>query len=101
MLLLEYATEFNPSARGHRSPFEFQVAHIGYGKTWEKQSVVEAYSMKSRHPNYTLLSGKFKSFTSLNTVLNDQKITVACKLMTYLAQCQDIGWVKKCADFYL
>ena len=47
---------------GHRSPFEFKVTHIGYGpgKTWEKQSVVVAYSMKSSHPNYTLFCDNFK-----------------------------------------
>ena len=66
MLLLRRGAEFDPSARGHRSPFEFQVTHIEYGEAWEKKSVVEAYSMKNGHPNYTFPCGKFKSFASLN-----------------------------------
>ena len=66
MVLRERATELNPSAWGHRSPFEFQVTHIGYGESWEKQRVVDAYSTKSSHPNYTFPCGRFKSFTSLS-----------------------------------
>ena len=62
---MERATELDPSARGHRSPFELQVTHIGYGKTWEKQGVIDAYLMKSSYPNCTVPCGKFKSFTSL------------------------------------
>ena len=49
MVLLESAIELNPSARGHRSPLEFQVTHIGYGESWEKYSVVDAYLMKNSH----------------------------------------------------
>ena len=65
MVLLESAIELNPSARGHRSPFEFQVTHIGYGESWEKYSVVDAYLMKNSHPNNTFPCGRSKSFTGL------------------------------------
>ena len=43
-----------PTTRSHRSLFNFQVTHVGYGETWKEKDVVEAYSMKRSHPNYAL-----------------------------------------------
>ena len=65
-MLLESVTELKPSAESNHSPFEFKDTHIGYGETWKKKSIVEAYLMKSSYPNYTILCGNFKGFTSLN-----------------------------------
>jgi hypothetical protein len=54
MLFLVCATEFNPPTRSHRGLFNFQVTDVGYRETWKEKGVVEAYSMKGSHPNYTL-----------------------------------------------
>ena len=66
MLFLEHAVKPNPPTRSHRSLFNFQVTHVAYRETWKEKGVVEAYSMKSNHPNYTLPGAKLKSFTSLD-----------------------------------
>ena len=62
----ERTTELNPPTRCHRSIFKFQVTHVGYGETWKEKGVVNAYSAKGSHPNYTSPCGSLKSFTSLD-----------------------------------
>ena len=66
LLFLVCATELKPSTRSHRSLFNFQVTHVGYGETWKEKDVVEAYSMKRSHPNYALPGARLKSFTCLD-----------------------------------
>ena len=52
--------------RCHRTPFKFQVTHVGYRETWKEKGVVKAYSMKRSHPNCPLPCARLKSFTSLD-----------------------------------
>ena len=67
MLFLVRATELNPPTRSHRSHFNFQVTHVGYGETWKEKGVFKAYLMKRSHPNYPLPCDTFKRFTSLDS----------------------------------